>query len=132
MPSSCAILALSEGSAPEASTRMSAMLPGTSRSITKISTDIPNKVRTINRKRRTRYAPMTTASLSVVLTEAERSEAQWRDLVSTTCGLSSREGPSAPLRSGRDDGTPSLVQPDVFETPAVVDAVHLQHDALDL
>ncbi len=33
---------------------MSVMLPGTSRSMTKISTDMPNSVTSISRKRRTR------------------------------------------------------------------------------
>jgi hypothetical protein len=39
---------------------MSAMLPGTSRNMTKTSTEMPNNVRSINKKRRSRYV----ASLS--------------------------------------------------------------------
>ena len=61
-PSSWMILAFSLASAmPAASTRMSAMLPGTRRNITKIRIDIPNSVRAINRRRRTRYAPISVA-----------------------------------------------------------------------
>src|SRR5512139_2687111 len=37
----------------------------------------------------------------VVSTEASRSEAQWRDLLETTCSLMLTQGPSASLRSGR-------------------------------
>src|SRR5436190_22780730 len=42
-------------------------------------------------------------SRPVVPTGAERSEAERRDLFETTCGKTWREGPSTPLRSGRDD-----------------------------
>src|SRR5690242_10275754 len=76
---------------PAESTRMSAMLPGTRRSMTKMSTDIPKRVRTINSTRRVRYAP-----ILVVPPYA------WT----------------------------LLVEPDVFETPAVVDAVVLQDEVL--
>ena len=49
------IWAFSAGSTkPAASNRISAMLPGARRSIRKMITDIPNNVRSIRPKRRTR------------------------------------------------------------------------------
>src|SRR5262249_42044802 len=70
-PRSWAILAFSSGSAmPAASTRMSAMLPGTRRSITKISTDIPNRVSAINRMHRTRNEPMSLLAIQPDVLEA--------------------------------------------------------------
>src|SRR5262245_24559490 len=55
---------------PAASPRLSALFPGTRRSITKISTDIPNRVSAINRMHRTRNEPMSLLAIQPDVLEA--------------------------------------------------------------
>src|SRR5262249_52387085 len=141
-PRSWAILAFSlESAMPAASTRMSAMLPGTRRSMTKISTDMPKSVRAISRKRRTRYEPISVSPQSsspLLLLSPARGRGWERGLRTSIPPLLTSPPSGGEEHEGRGmreepRSTPALpIQPDVFEAPAVVDAVGLQHEALHL